>query len=161
MDKNDLNKLVDTDSQVLLHFSVALPDGTLSEGTRTAASANDGETDSESDKPALFDMRSEHIAPTLKAELMGLKAGDKKQFKLPGDDVFGAATDDNVHFFERHQFPSDLTLSEGAVIAFDQPNGESVPGIVKAIEGNSIKVDFNHPFAGKTVVFDIEVVAVH
>lgn len=158
MENNASTKVVNEESQVLLHFSIALPDGTIRESTRDHRS---DESEKKEEKPALFDMRSEQVAPSIKSALLGLQEGDKKQFSVNGDDVFGAATADNVHFFERHQFPSDMELSEGAIIAFDQPNGEAVPGIIRAVEGNSIKVDFNHPFAGKTVIFDVEVVAIH
>ena len=61
---------------------------------------------------------------------------------------------------ERSRFSSELKLEEGMIVAFAQPNGAEVPGIVRSIAGDSVTVDFNHPLAGQTVIFDVEIVDV-
>ena len=51
----------------------------------------------------------------------------------------------------------DLELKEGVIIAFDQPSGGQVPGVIRKVEGGSVTVDFNHQLAGESVVFEIEI----
>ena len=45
-------------------------------------------------------------------------------------------------------------------MAFAQPDGSEVPGIIRSIAGTSVTVDFNHPLAGQTVIFDVEIIDV-
>lgn len=46
------------------------------------------------------------------------------------------------------------------ILAFSQPDGSEIPGIIRSVAGDSVTVDFNHPLAGQTVIFDVEIVDV-
>jgi FKBP-type peptidyl-prolyl cis-trans isomerase SlpA len=61
---------------------------------------------------------------------------------------------------EVHQFPVDISLEEGTVVAFEQPDGSQLPGIIREVKGHSVKVDFNHPLAGQEITFDIEILSI-
>ena len=61
---------------------------------------------------------------------------------------------------DRTRFSHDLNLEEGMIVAFSQPDGSEVPGIVRSLAGDSVTVDFNHPLAGQTVIFDVEILDV-
>jgi FKBP-type peptidyl-prolyl cis-trans isomerase SlpA len=51
-------------------------------------------------------------------------------------------------------------FEEGMILAFSQPDGTEIPGIIRSAAGDSVTVDFNHPLAGQTVIFDVEIIDV-
>jgi FKBP-type peptidyl-prolyl cis-trans isomerase SlpA len=65
-----------------------------------------------------------------------------------------------VHYMDRSRFGADLSIEEGMILAFAQPDGSEIPGIIRSVAGDSVTVDFNHPLAGQTVIFDVEIVDV-
>ena len=93
--------------------------------------------------------------------LLGLVVGDKKKFTVEAADGFGERQTGLIQFRQRHEFPSDMEISEGVIIVFTLPNGAEMPGVVREINGDSITIDFNHPLAGKALTFDLEVVAIN
>jgi FKBP-type peptidyl-prolyl cis-trans isomerase SlpA len=100
------------------------------------------------------------LTPNFEACLLGLKKGDKKAFTLEANDAFGEPNPNNMHYMDRSRFGSDLSIEEGMILAFAQPDGSEIPGIIRSVAGDSVTVDFNHPLAGQTVVFDVEIVDV-
>ncbi len=135
-------------SEVIMHFDLKLSDGSAADSTRV------------NKKPAKLVMGDGSLTPNFEACLRGLCAGDKKSFELEPDDAFGQPNPDNVHHMDRSRFGADLALEEGMIMAFSQPDGSEVPGIVRSIAGDSVTIDFNHPLAGQTVIFDVEIIDV-
>ncbi|MBU2979106.1 FKBP-type peptidyl-prolyl cis-trans isomerase [Alteromonas sp. C1M14] len=140
--------IIDAQSEVIMHFDLKLEDGSAADSTRI------------NNKPAKLVMGDGSLTPNFEACLLGLKKGEKKAFTLCADDAFGQPNPDNVHHMERSRFSHDLELVEGTIVAFSQPDGSEVPGIVRSVAGDSVTVDFNHPLAGQTVIFDVEIIDV-
>ncbi|MGI9326832.1 MAG: FKBP-type peptidyl-prolyl cis-trans isomerase [Pseudomonadales bacterium] len=132
-------------SRVTLNFSVALTDGSLVDGTETG-------------RPAAFTMGDGSLLPGFEQCLLGLRAGSKEQFQLAPDQAFGERQEDNVQRLRVEQF-ADMTLEPGLLISFATPEGE-LPGLVKEIDDQWVLVDFNHPLAGRTICFDVQIVQV-
>jgi FKBP-type peptidyl-prolyl cis-trans isomerase SlpA len=65
-----------------------------------------------------------------------------------------------VQAYPRGAFPGTLRVEEGTVIEFSAPDGATQAGLVQAIEGEQVRVDFNHPLAGKRVRFEVEVLSI-
>jgi FKBP-type peptidyl-prolyl cis-trans isomerase SlpA len=59
----------------------------------------------------------------------------------------------------RQRFAAALNLEPGLVVDFAATAG-SLPGVIKAVEGDRVLVDFNHPLAGRTLVFAVAIRAV-
>ena len=134
------------DSKALVHFNVLLKDGSAADSTRV-----DG-------KPVWFVMGDGSLSDSLEIQLIGMEKGETKKFEIPGADLFGATNPDNVHFMDINQFPTDLKLEEGAIIAFEQMGGGSLPGVIREVKGHSVKVDFNHPLADQDVIIELEII---
>ncbi|WP_026971662.1 FKBP-type peptidyl-prolyl cis-trans isomerase [Aliagarivorans marinus] len=135
-------------STVELHFVIRLEDGSIAENTRNYPA------------PACLVLGDGSLTEGFEACLIGLEAGNKQSFTLPPEQAFGSANPDNVHYFERSRFNDGAPAEVGAIIAFSQPNGQEIPGIVRSVEGDSVTVDFNHPLAGQTINFDVEILKV-
>lgn len=139
---------IGANSQVLLHLDMKLEDGSAADSTRV------------SNKPAKVVLGDGSLTPAFENALLGLQCGQKSSFTLSGEDAFGAANPDNIHHMDRSRFSADTPLDEGAIIAFSQPDGSEVPGIIRAVAGDSVTVDFNHPLVGQTVTFSVEILSI-
>ncbi|PHS19265.1 MAG: peptidylprolyl isomerase [Kangiella sp.] len=141
-------ELVKNDSVVLAHVTVKLKDGSIADSTKP------------SNKPTWLKMGDGSFSKAFESYLLEKQAGDNLTFELEAEDAFGESNPDQIHFMDLSQFPQDIELKEGAIIGFDQPSGNQIPGIIRNVEGGSVKVDFNHPLAGEMIVFEIEITQV-
>lgn len=140
--------LIGDSNEVILHFDLTLEDGTAADSTRA------------NNKPAKMVMGDGSLTPNFEACLRGLKKGDKKSFTLAANDAFGMPNPDNIYHLDKTKFSADMELKEGMIMGFAQPDGSELPGIIRSIAGHSVTVDFNHPLAGQTVVFNVEIIDV-
>ncbi len=144
-----MNKIVKPHDSVLIHLSVFLDDESIADSTVAMG------------KPALIQLGDGSLSPAFDQKLMGLSQGDKTKFRLEAIDAFGVSNPELVQFMDIHSFPIEMELKPDLVVAFEQPNGESLPGIIRGIEGNSVKVDFNHPMADEAATFQIEILTIN
>jgi len=49
-----------------------------------------------------------------------------------------------------------MDLAPGLLVSFTGPGGE-LPGTVLKVLNNHVQVDFNHPLAGRAIVFDVSI----
>jgi FKBP-type peptidyl-prolyl cis-trans isomerase SlpA len=140
--------VIQANSEVVLHFDLKLADGSAADSTRV------------NNKPAKLVMGDGNLTPNFEACLLGLKTNDKKSFTLEPNDAFGMPNPDNIHHLERSKFSAETPAEEGMIIAFGQPDGSELPGIVREVTGDSVTVDFNHPLAGQVITFDVEILSV-
>ena len=143
-----MSKSVQSNSAVLVHFTLKLEDGSVAESTR-----NNG-------KPALFRLGDTSLSEGLEQQLLGLRAGDKKAFSLEPDAAFGVPSPDLIQYFSRRDFIDAGEPEVGAIMLFTAMDGSEMPGVIREISGDSITVDFNHPLAGQSIHFDIDVLEV-
>lgn len=134
--------------EVVMHFTIKLEDGSVADSTRV------------SDKPAKFRMGDGNLTENFEACLVGLRETDKREFRLAPKDAFGEPNPDNVYQVEATKFSADTKPEIGAIIAFTQPDGTDLPGIVRGVNEMFVTIDFNHPLAGQTVIFDVEILSV-
>ena len=132
--------------RVTLHFSIALADGQLIDTTR------------ERTEPAEFTVGDGSLLPRFEKAVFGLRAGDRRSVFIDAAHGFGDWNPDNQQVFTRVQF-SHLTLEEGMIISFADRSGE-LPGVVKAFDDDTVTVDFNHPLAGRDLVFEVDIIRV-
>ncbi|MGS0639965.1 FKBP-type peptidyl-prolyl cis-trans isomerase, partial [Citrobacter sp. VF227] len=81
-----MSKSVQSNSAVLVHFTLKLADGSTAESTR-----NNG-------KPALFRLGAGSLSEGLEQHLLGLKEGDKTTFALEPDAAFGVSSPDLIQY---------------------------------------------------------------
>ena len=138
---------ISPESTVTLHLSLALEDGTVAESTFE-------------DEPLTFTMGDGTLVEGLELGLYGLKAGDTQRLVLEPGQAFGLHDPAKLHQLSRSEFSRELELEPGVIIGFDTPSGEELPGTVVSLTDAVVEVDFNHPLAGRVVVFEVEIIAV-
>ena len=132
--------------QVRMHFSLALAEGI--EAVSTFA-----------EEPLEFRLGDGTLLPALEENLLGLTAGTRQTLLLTPEHAYGARDESLVHTMPRDEFGE--TPEKGQVIAFSLPNGQETPGTVIDVEENDVRVDFNHPLAGRNLVFRVEILSVN
>jgi FKBP-type peptidyl-prolyl cis-trans isomerase SlpA len=132
--------------EVTLHFAIKLENGEV--------------VDSTFDKrPATFKVGDGNLLPGFETALFGFKAGDKRVLQVLPEQGFGQPNPQNVQVMPRSQF-SDMELSEGLLVIFNDAAKTELPGVVKAFDDSQVSIDFNHPLAGKTLSFEVEILSV-
>jgi len=142
------NLKIGENSEVVFHFSIKLEDGSAADSTKVH------------NRPAKLVMGDGSLTANFEKCLLGLSAGDEKSFKLAPEDAFGMPNPDNIYYVDRSKFGSDTPAEVGAIIAFTQPDGTDLPGLIREVAGDSVTVDFNHPLAGQHVEFEVEILEV-
>lgn len=132
-------------TRVSLRFAIKLQDGQI--------------VDSNFDTgPASFTFGDGNIPEGFEQALLGLKAGEHAELTIAPERGFGMRNPANIQVLPRSQF-KDMELEPGLVVAFQEPGGE-LPGVVTEFTDEKVTVDFNHPLAGKTLIFEVQVESV-
>ncbi|HIF9056911.1 FKBP-type peptidyl-prolyl cis-trans isomerase [Photobacterium damselae] len=135
-------------SEVLIHFTIELEDGSLAESTYALG------------KPAKFRLGDGSLTPNFEQCLLGLHVGDKEKFILAPEDAFGLPNPNNIHQININKFSAEAPAEVGTIIAFSGSDGQEIPGVVIAVEDEMVTIDFNHPLSGQTITFAVEVMAI-
>jgi FKBP-type peptidyl-prolyl cis-trans isomerase SlpA len=135
-------------THISLHFSLSLDDGSVVDSNFEKA-------------PAQFVFGDGSLLPAFEQALLGLRAGDKKQVVILAVDAFGRRQEANLKRVAREKFAADIQLVAGLVVSFAAGEGGELPGVIHRLMGDMIEVDFNHPLAGRDIVFAVEIVSVN
>lgn len=141
-------KYIRPGSTVTMHYSLALEDGTLVDSTF------------DSDEPLTFIMGDGTLIEGLEFAIIDLKKGDQQSIQIPPESGFGFRDEDAVQSMPRNQFSDELELKPGLVIEFETPSGLQVPGTVLDVKDDTVVVDFSHPLANRTVIFNVQILDV-
>jgi len=97
------------------------------------------------------------LIPGFENGLIDMVEGEKKTVEIESDQAYGNVNDQMVIDVPKTQFPEGVEV--GQMLKVMGPQG---PINVKILEINeeTIKIDGNHPLAGKKLIFDLEVVSV-
>jgi FKBP-type peptidyl-prolyl cis-trans isomerase SlpA len=135
-------------SLVLMHYSIALTNGTLVES-------------SFDDEPVAITMGNADLTGGMELAIFGLKEGDEQTLTLTPEQGFGLRDEDNVHDMPLSDFPEDLPPETGLSYSFESADGEEIPGTVVSVGGESARIDFNHPLAGLDIIFKVSILGVN
>ena len=100
-----------------------------------------------------------NIIPGLEKELAGKKVGDKLTVNVPAAEAYGEYHEQLVNDVPREAFQGVDQIEPGMQFQANTPEGVQVI-TVKAVSGETVTVDANHPLAGQDLNFDVEIVDV-
>jgi peptidylprolyl isomerase len=124
--------------------------GTLLDGTQFDSS--------EGRDPLQFTVGAGQVIPGFENGVAGLEVGGKATVTIAPEDAYGPKHDQLLHTVTKDDFASEPCL--GGMVTLVSPEGDEMPGTIVAIDGDAVTLDFNHPLAGQTLVFDIEVISI-
>ncbi len=142
---------VKLDSLVTLHYRVATADD-------TEVIATFGST------PASLQLGSGELAPPLEACLEDLPVGERHVFLLEPAQAFGPHNPELVKRLPKTELPKGgAGIDVLTLVEFEAPpqlGGAKFAGMVREMDETSALVDFNHPLAGKSIRFEVEVIGI-
>ncbi len=101
------------------------------------------------------------VIPGLEKALIGMGVNEKKTIELGPDEAYGDRDERLQRVITRSDFPPDFQPQVGEVVGFRTPAGEMLPAVVKETNGETVTIDFNHPLAGRSLVFEVEVAEIN
>ena len=96
------------------------------------------------------------IVRGLERELNGLKVGDRKKVQVPPQDGYGPINDKAFQEIPREGIPPEAQ-KPGAMLMTKASDGRALPVRVHEVKEKTVVVDLNHPLAGKTLNFEVEI----
>jgi FKBP-type peptidyl-prolyl cis-trans isomerase 2 len=109
-------------------------------------------------EPFQFTVGNKDVIPGFENGVVGMDVGDTKTIEIPPEEAYGAKRDELVVVVKKSEFPQDITPSIGQRLQIKQPDGNPVVVTVTHLTEESITLDANHPLAGYTLFFDVEIV---
>lgn len=91
-------------------------------------------------------------------ELMGMALNGKKVFTLAPKDAYGQRDETLTQSFPRSEVPPGMNPQVGMTIGLTTPEGHQVPARIVHLDDEKLTMDLNHPLAGESLTFEIEVV---
>ncbi len=101
------------------------------------------------------------VLPALESKLIGSGANEKLHLQFSPEESFGPYCPENVKEKDYESFPEGRNLQEGKwVMARDEITRTAYGYFVKKKESDRIILDYNHPLAGKALIYDLEILEV-
>jgi len=142
-----MNLPIEPNTRITLNFSLVLDTG-------EEVDSNFGQD------PVSFVMGDGSLLPGFERRLLGMRAGDEAEFRIPSEEGFGDPQDDNIQEIPRREFDEEALLEPGMLFSFADAAGGEVPGMIAAVGEDSVTVDFNHPLSGRTIHFRVRIARV-
>ena len=144
--KSDANATVLAGTVVTLEYTLTLDDQSVLE-------SNVGK------EPMTYTQGAHEIVPGLEKAMEGMKKGERKHVVVTPTDGYGPIDPEAIREVMKELIPA-AALKEGAQLQGQAANGLTAFPIVKEIKEETVVLDFNHPLAGKTLHFDVTILAI-
>jgi FKBP-type peptidyl-prolyl cis-trans isomerase 2 len=127
--------------------------GTLEDGTEFDSSRSRGEALS-------FQVGSGQLIAGFNNGVIGMAIGETKSISLSPEQAYGKANPGAVQTVPKQAFPDDFEPVVGATVIGHDDEGKQMMAKINAYDTEGVTLDFNHPMAGKTLTFEIEVLSI-
>ena len=115
---------------------------------------------SEGREPLRYIHGQRQIVPGLERELTGMQPGESKHVTVPPKDGYGDVDPQAFIQVPKEQLPADVTLQVGLPLRGTSADGRPFRAMISEVGEDRVTLDLNHPLAGKTLEFDVEVAEV-
>lgn len=140
-----MTKAIAAGDTISVHYTGRLEDGDVFDS-------------SEGRSPLKFTVGAGQLIRGFDDAVVGMVPGEKKTVTVSPEEGYGERREDHVVDFPKANIPADMNLEVGMVVQMSDQSGRPIPVIVAEIGDDVVKMDVNHPLAGKTLSFDIEIV---
>lgn len=108
--------------------------------------------------PLEFQVGSGQVIPGFDRAVDGLAVGESREVRIEPDEGYGEPREDLVVDVERSQFPAEAEPEVGQQVQVQVAPGQNRVATIQEIGDEAITLDLNHPLAGKSLTFDVELV---
>lgn len=113
---------------------------------------------SEGQPPLEFLAGQKNIISGLEREMIGMKIGESKDVVIPPADGYGEYNEAAFAEVRREEFPKDMPVKPGLELEVSDQSGKPMYARIESVEGETVRLNFNHPLAGKELRFQVKVV---
>jgi peptidylprolyl isomerase len=115
---------------------------------------------SKGSEPMEFTIGEGKVVSGFERGIVGMKSGESKTITVSADDGYGQREERKIFEFPKERAPQDFDPSIGQIVQLSAPDGNRFPVTVIGKTDKVLRMDANHPLAGKTLVFDVELVGI-
>src|SRR5690554_2152041 len=139
--------IVQEKSNVSVHYTGTLENGEVFDSSRDR-------------DPLSFTVGEGQMIPGFEKAVKGMKLNEMKKITIAPEEAYGDANPEMIQTIGKNQLPPDMVVQVGQQLASQMPDGQQIVVTVTDVKDDTITIDANHPLAGKTLNFEIEVVKI-
>ncbi len=132
---------------VLIDYTGKLEDGTIFDST-------------EGNHPLEFTVGKGEVIPGFEKGVIGMSAGESKVISVPPEEGYGPHLKERVCSLDKRRIPDGFHPEVGQQIQMYRADGLPVMGKVVGVSETALTMDYNHPLAGKTLIFETRLVEI-
>lgn len=132
---------------VSVHYTGKLDDGTVFDSSR------EGE-------PLEFKLGSGAVIEGFENAVTGMEVGETREVRIAPEDAYGPRREEMQLQVPRSQLPAEIDPTEGEMLGIQVAPGQQAVARIAQVSDDTVTLDLNHPLAGQTLVFDIELVGI-
>lgn len=149
--KKSNTQVVKQGDQVKLDYEGSLDDGEIF----------DTSTHGDHSHPLEFEVGAGQVIPGFDKAVIGMKKGEEKSFIISSKEAYGESKKELIQEVPKDNLPKEQELKAGMVLMAGTPDGRQFPVKVVEVEKNIVKIDLNHPLAGKNLHFKIKILEIN
>ncbi len=97
------------------------------------------------------------IIPGLEKAILGMRLGETRSICVPAEEAYGDYDPQQITYLPLSEFPEELDLQPGLELEMKDQEDDSVYARILSVGKSRVKMDFNHPLAGKQLDFEITI----
>jgi peptidylprolyl isomerase len=136
-----------TGDTVRVHYTGKLADGSVFDSSLQR-------------EPLEFQVGQGRVITGFEKAVVGLEPGESKTVEVPAEEGYGQRRDEMVVSVSRQDLPPEISPEIGQQLQITQPDGSPVPVRVIEVSDESVKLDANHPLAGKSLTFELQLLEI-
>jgi peptidylprolyl isomerase len=140
-----MNKAKQGDT-VTIHYTGMLESGEVFETTKER-------------NPIEITLGNRGVIPGVEKGILGMNVGETKTFEVEPEEGFGERMQEFKTTVKRDDLPEQIKPVIGQPLKVEQPDGDSFVMFISDMDANTVTLDANHPLAGQTLTFTIELLA--
>ena len=138
---------IENGKRVKVEYTGTLDDGTVFDS-------------SEGKAPLEFTVGEGKVIKGFDDAVKEMSLDEEKEIKIPSAEAYGDIKAELVKKVPRDQLPKEQEPQVGMILGVGMPNGQQIPARITEVADNEVKIDLNHPLAGKNLNFKLKVVGV-
>jgi peptidylprolyl isomerase len=132
---------------VKVHYTGKLEDGTVFDSSKDR-------------QPLEFTLGGGNVIPGFEKAVSGMEVGESKTVTIRPEEAYGHKRDELIVEVKKSEIPKDIDPSLGQKLQIKQPNGQIINLVVSEVKEDEVTLDANHPLAGQTLIFEVELVEI-
>lgn len=128
---------------VQIHYSKRLENGRVIQSTKGHS-------------PAQFTIGGGDLPAEVEQTIKGMNIGQTANVKVEPKNAYGEFKKELLAKVEKNKLPEEIECKPGNKLALKKKDGDDVPLTIRKVEGEKVYVDANHPLAGKTILYNIQ-----